>query len=166
MKNRKLEDTNQTHDTKQKLHNTKWKLRDTKLEDTTLQQGLKSESSKEILEHKVTCLTPLKKVEINNFVWKKMASKLVKYLLKNGKVLEKTTISCRDYVLENRRFARRLGASPNVSISFPTFMERTPLWFEVEDDGSDDDSDDDFDDSMDETYGFEDRRSCQLVIIF
>ena len=45
-------------------------------------------------------------------------------------------------------------------------MERTPLWFEVEDDGSDDDSDDDFDDSMDETYGFEDRRSCQLVIIF
>ena len=90
----------------------------------------------------------------------------LKYLLKNGNVLEKITISCRDYVLENRRFARRLGASPNVSISFPTFMERTPLWFEVEDDGSDDDSDDDFDDSMDETYGFEDRRSCQLVIIF
>nr|POE88961.1 hypothetical protein CFP56_39802 [Quercus suber] len=109
-----------------------------------------------MLEHKVTCLTHhLKKVEINSFVWKKIASKLVKYLLKNGKVLEKITISCGDYVLENKRFARKPGPSPNVSISFPTFMERTPLWFEVEDDGSDDDfddeSDDDFDDSMDET---------------
>ena len=107
-----------------------------------------------MLEHKVTCLTHhLKKVEINSFVWKKISSKLVKYLLKNGNVLEKITISCRDYVLENKMFARKLGASPNVSISFPTFMERKPLWFEVEDD----DSDDDFDDSMDETYGFEDK---------
>lgn len=44
MKNRKLEDTNQTHDMKQKLHNTKWKLK-----DTTLLQGLKCESPKEML---------------------------------------------------------------------------------------------------------------------
>ena len=90
-------------------------------------------------------------MEINSFVWKKIASKLVKYLLKNGKVLEKITISCRDYVLGNKRFARKLGASPNVSISFTSFMDRKPLWFEVEDDGSDYDSDDDFNDSMDET---------------
>ena len=97
--------------------------------------------------HKVTCLTHhLKKVEINSFVWKKIASKLVKYFLKNGKVLEKITISCRDYVLGNKRFARKLEAPPNVSISFPTFMGRKPLWFKVEDDGSNDD----FDDSMDE----------------
>ena len=90
MKNRKLEDTNQTRDMKQKLHNTKWKLRDTKLKDTTVLRGLKCDSSKEMLEHKVTCLTHhLKKVETNSFVWKKISSKLVKVFAQERKRIGK-----------------------------------------------------------------------------
>ena len=81
----------------------------------------------------------LKKVEINSFVCRIIASdQLVKYLLENGKVLEKMTITCQNP--ENKRFVRlqEFGrASPNVAISFTTFMERKPLWFEV-DDGSGD----------------------------
>ena len=59
-------------------------------------------------------------------------------MLENGKVLEKMTITCQNP--ENKRLVRlqEFGrASPNVATSFTTFMERKPLWFEV-DDGSGD----------------------------